>query len=764
MYPLEIPPSHIGPSSYAEHFSEILKTYNCELLVYSRGNGKIYCSAGLLNILEYPPSEVPDTAEKFTALQHPDDIMLIRYLDKGMHPLKPRFVNLRLRKKSGLYIWIEVEISEEYNEINKPSEVIMLVRDITERIIDKPGIPYNEMLNDEISRISRVGGWERDLRTGKVNWTSGMFHVFEVESQPPFEEIFTWILEEYRPLVNKTFKNVVEHKTAYSLEFETYTAKKRKIWVHTKAEPVFDNHGNVIKVRGIFRDIDEERKQAEQLKQYHADLEKTKFLLDEVSKMGKFGLWETGIHSNQSFWSRGMFEIHELPYDMQPSIELLSVFHPVKHNYEEIMSCYNRCLQTGASYEVSVPFTTFKGNHRWMRLTGMAIRDHERNITGVRGLVQDITEEKQKEQDISRYREELEANHFILSEAGSMAHIGGWQLDVATNQVLWSQEVFKIHEMPFGQMPTLDEMLAFYAPKSRVVLKDAIRRTVEYLQPYDLELELLTAKKNKIWIRCIGKPALNEHGLVTELRGVLQNIMEYKHKEQQLEHTNRIIKEQNSRLENFAQIVSHNLRSHASTFSASLEALRMAEDEDDRQPILASMDKIAANLHETLHHLSEVVKIKTNSKEARQKLLFSDVVNAAIETLGPLIKKTGATIHTDFSECPQVDHIPAYLDSIVLNLISNAIKYRSPDRAPEITIAAKMHHTKKLLTVSDNGLGIDLHKHGTKLFGIYKTFHNNPDSKGVGLFITKNQIESLGGSIEVKSKPGIGTVFTITFL
>jgi signal transduction histidine kinase len=96
-----------------------------------------------------------------------------------------------------------------------------------------------------------------------------------------------------------------------------------------------------------------------------------------------------------------------------------------------------------------------------------------------------------------------------------------------------------------------------------------------------------------------------------------------------------------------------------------------------------------------------------------------------------------------------------------LNFISNAVRYSHPDRKPMIKIS--YDEQLKTLTIADNGIGIDLEKNGTKLFGMYKTFNNNPDSKGIGLFITKNQIDAMGGRIETESKLGVGTTFTIYF-
>ena len=107
--------------------------------------------------------------------------------------------------------------------------------------------------------------------------------------------------------------------------------------------------------------------------------------------------------------------------------------------------------------------------------------------------------------------------------------------------------------------------------------------------------------------------------------------------------------------------------------------------------------------------------------------------------------------------------VPAYLDSILLNLISNAVKYRAQQRPATIRLHAHQAAGFVVLTVQDNGLGIDLVKNRAKLFGMYKTFHDNEDARGVGLFLTKNQIEAMLGTIEVESEVGVGSTFKICF-
>ena len=144
-------------------------------------------------------------------------------------------------------------------------------------------------------------------------------------------------------------------------------------------------------------------------------------------------------------------------------------------------------------------------------------------------------------------------------------------------------------------------------------------------------------------------------------------------------------------------------------------------------------------------------------------MTLDKVMHHVEDVLKAEIHESNATLKVNFSKCTEIDFVPAYLESILLNFTSNALKYRNPDVPLVITIESDVEAGKPILKVSDNGLGIDLEKHGGQLFGMYKTFHGNPNARGIGLFMTKNQVESLGGKISVESEPNKGTAFKIQF-
>ena len=130
--------------------------------------------------------------------------------------------------------------------------------------------------------------------------------------------------------------------------------------------------------------------------------------------------------------------------------------------------------------------------------------------------------------------------------------------------------------------------------------------------------------------------------------------------------------------------------------------------------------------------------------------------------LAESLNEAKATVESDFSEVRNLYTIPAYLDSILFNLMSNAVKYRDLTRNLVIKIKTQRADGNVCITMRDNGIGIDLGKSREKLFNLYQRFHDHVEGKGLGLFLVKTQVEALNGKIDVESKVNEGTTFTIT--
>ena len=167
--------------------------------------------------------------------------------------------------------------------------------------------------------------------------------------------------------------------------------------------------------------------------------------------------------------------------------------------------------------------------------------------------------------------------------------------------------------------------------------------------------------------------------------------------------------------------------------------------------------------NDTLNDLIKVLFIRENKFLALNKIDFQTVVSKNLHDLNALINSADINISVDFSEAPSVFFDANYLESILLNLMSNSIKFSSPDRKIEISMKSRKEGEFTILEFSDNGIGMDMDRIKDRIFGLYQRFHDRSDSKGIGLYLIHSQVTALGGKISVKSKVDEGTTFYITF-
>lgn len=357
----------------------------------------------------------------------------------------------------------------------------------------------------------------------------------------------------------------------------------------------------------------------------------------------------------------------------------------------------------------------------------------------------------------------IKKDNFYYKETAQMTATGSWYVDFDKKESYWDFETYRILEYPEDYIPSLKDSANYYTEDFRQLAADCFFKCAMMGTPFNTEIEMVTAKGKEFWARAIGKPVYNDNKDIIGIRGVFQDINDIKSKEIELQKSVDIIAAQNSRLFNFAHIVSHNLRSHTSNLSLLVQLIEDIDDPKEKEELIDEVKTISSNLNTTIEHLNEIVTIQTNNNQERVPVKFKDALTLVVNGISHVISTSNCQILSDFSAVEEIYYIPAYMESILLNLLTNAIKYKHPERDPIVSIKTYIEDEDKYLKISDNGRGIDMELFKDKVFGMYKTFHYNKDAVGIGLFLTKNQVESLDGTISIVSEVNKGTTFTIKF-
>lgn len=481
------------------------------------------------------------------------------------------------------------------------------------------------------------------------------------------------------------------------------------------------------------------------------ELEEQKELYENVVQGISAGIWYwPDVNKQEEWWSDRYYDLlgyksHEIPATLDNFAELI---HP--DDRTAAFDIQKKHFVNESTFYIEYRVKTKHQGYRWFLGTGKVITDENGKAKSMVGSIIDINDRKQAEYEL------IEAEMKLTSMFNNSFQL--ISLFDAEGRMVESNYIAQEY---FGE--TINSLRGQYlwdigsGMMTEGVREQQIAAVNEALQGKSSRLELRYDTPNGVTYQDFSiKPILNVDGkvayLIAELRDITDMVLARKN-----------LEEQKFQLENFAYITSHNLRAPAANISMLIEMLEYLTDEDDRKDLLNQINFSAQKLIDTISILATIVKIRKDVSLPTDPVNLEQMLKTVKNDLSASIKSSGAVIEADFTACPTIKFPIAYMESIFANMLSNSIKYASPQRPPHIIIKSHENGGRAMLEFIDNGIGIDLDKHGHKVFGLYKVFTKHTDAHGVGLYLVKNQVESQGGTISVESVLDVGSRFTITF-
>ncbi|MGR7813544.1 PAS domain S-box protein [Lacinutrix undariae] len=480
----------------------------------------------------------------------------------------------------------------------------------------------------------------------------------------------------------------------------------------------------------------------------------TKFLTT-IQEHLNFGTWIVNLKHGKSIWSDITKRIHEIDGDFNPTIEQVINFYLEGYNRDLIRKLFKDAQTKKEKFDVELELITQKGNKKWVRVIGYGV--FENNMcTQVLGIVQDITIHKKHLKDL------------ILKEK----HISTTMDNAANGMALIDLE---------GKFIAVNKKMCQYFNYTKEELKQLFFKDIAHPDHHEItlisqekllsgeidniQLEKKYLSKDNKTVYCISSISLlrDEDNLPIHFIINVIDITKTKIIEQKRNILLEKTEEQNLRLLNFTHIVSHNLRSHTGNLEMLLDVMQDDVPDFVTTEYYPLLKQSVNNLSETIKNLNEVSTIKSNIDKNILPCKLIEYTKKVINNLNVKIVETNTEITLDIPKNIFVLATPMYLENILLNLISNAIDFKKPNTKPVIKICANKNKKHIKLSIEDNGLGIDLELHKDKIFGLYKTFHDHKETRGLGLFITKSQVDAIDAKIELTSKVNGGTTFTLFF-
>jgi PAS domain S-box-containing protein len=506
--------------------------------------------------------------------------------------------------------------------------------------------------------------------------------------------------------------------------------------------------------------------------------------LRKAYSLAKIGAWEIEEGRDSVYWSEAMFEFYGLVANSTDPLKfdaVLKFIHP--DDLDHFSMVFNRLLNDGIPYKIECRHVLPDLPVRFYEKSAVAIT----SISGKRifmGVTVDITDRKIAEQEKTDRLQRKTISNAVAASISLAADLQDLFLRFTealhNAQIVNGCMLYSDDDEPGVFLPKM------IYPEAYQALQPAIDHVQSELNMSWVSLALNETSyfgdqyPNRIIApvqmpgrgRCYflfdadieGIEKQDALSLFSTLIKSVQEKAELIHAENQLRLLNNELLDTNVQLRQYSYIVSHNLRAPVANILGCINLYNEEDPADSRNEELINGLKISANsVDNILRDLNKILNIKENVFRQFEVIQFQEIFDFVLENLKNEISKIPRILDIDFSEATEIKAFKPYMVSVFQNLISNAFKYRAADRDLKLKIKSSTLSGKLILTISDNGRGIDLEKHGSKLFKLYSRLHTDVPGTGLGLTMVQEQVRVMGGNIQIESKEGEGTTFMLTF-
>ena len=495
------------------------------------------------------------------------------------------------------------------------------------------------------------------------------------------------------------------------------------------------------------------------LKNTNEKLKESNEKYDIVAKATSDTIWDWKIPEDNLTWNKGIKGIYGYSQDQveNNSKWWFDNIHP-EDSLKMSIKLYSFLEQKTEKWQDQYRFKTADNTYKHVLDRGFILKDENGKAIRMIGAIQDITKQKEEENRLKLLETVFtEArDSIIITQATSDDH--------QIPKIVFANPAFSKmsgydHTEIIGKSPTF-----FMGKNSDESDIEKLTQAIENKKECFLEIILYKKDQTEYWVRLSFIPVYNLEHELSHWISIQRDITEEKKLEKEKEILIRELIRNNKDLKQFSYITSHNLRAPLSNLTGLLNLIEDISIEDsDLKEIINGFTISTHLLNETVNDLVKVITIKDSKAIQNEEIQIQDILKNIIHQLNLSIEAIKPQINIDYGNVSKIYTNKAYFESILLNLFTNSLKYRSKNRDLIIDIAVSEINHIISIHFKDNGIGIDLERHKNKIFGLYQRFHDYPDSKGLGLFLVKSQIETMDGTIKVESKVEKGTEFILTF-
>lgn len=497
----------------------------------------------------------------------------------------------------------------------------------------------------------------------------------------------------------------------------------------------------------------------EKIKSNNNEIKESNEKYDIVSKATSDTIWDWKIQEDTITWNKGIETIFGYTQEQvgNNSAWWFDKIHP-EDSIKMSVKLYSFIEQKSEKWQDQYRFRCADNTYKYVLDRGFLLKDKKGRAHRMIGAIQDITKQKKEEENLKLLETVVTQTKDAVVITKSDSNSATFPNIIYVNNAFCAMTGYKSKKVlskPFNPFNTEELDSHEY---EKFIAAIAEKR--------ECQIETLTKKKNKeeYWVRFSMIPIYNSDNELSHWISIQKDVTEERKQEKEKEQLIRELTQNNKDLKQFSYITSHNLRAPLSNL---IGLLNLIEDipinDSELSEIINGFKKSTHLLNETINDLVKIIVIKDKISIQKENVTINEVVEHVFSQLKFQIEQSKPILKLNFDEAETIYTNKAYLESILINLLTNSIKYKSETKKLKISITIKKTNNSTILKFKDNGIGIDLKRNSEHIFGLYQRFHDYPDSKGLGLYLVKSQIESLGGTIAIESEVNKGTEFTLTF-
>ncbi|GAL84503.1 phytochrome-like protein cph1 [Sporocytophaga myxococcoides] len=798
----------------ANFIQKVAETIPNILYIYDiREQKNVYANRTVGDVLGYSPEGLKDLGTNvLTTFLHPDDLPKItRYFNDFVNAKEGEIRKLvyRMKDARGKWSWfISMDTIFARDEKGMPFQILGVTQDITDRVEAEEALKYSEAQLVEAQKIGHVGSFDWNMKTNIVQGTQEFFKIFGLNGNNGtvrLEEIQDLIPEDDARKMFKLVEEAVLDNKMIDVDFRINVGEKTQNLI-SRAKIYKDESGQGARVVGSILDITEIKRTEETLKIKNDELtnaydkldkaqsklrsintelekrvkERTAELEESEEKYRAFvaqsqeGIWRFELHiindidvalsseeQVQKILDYGYVAecnermAHMYGYASSSKLTGRTIKELFDTNDEKIVKIFRRFVDSGYKLENLLTYGSgpneskkyYSSNVLGIVAKGKLVRAWSTQI--------DITAAKVAEREMKASEEQY---RFLAETVPQLF----WASDANGCIEYYNQNWYNYTGLEFDKDQKWSWINAVY-DKDKGPSISKLNECVKSGEMFEIECRLRKHNGNFEWHLARALP-LKGDGEIKKWFGTFTDINERKLIEENLRIKNEELSKINLDLDNFIYTASHDLKAPISNIEGLLLTINDTLDpehckDEEIVQLFEMMDKSILRFKRTIHDLTEITRAQKSAEEDKEYVVFERIFEDVVTSIYDLVNATQATFDLDFS-VPSIKFSRKSMRSIFYNLISNALKYRHPDRKPVVEVKTEQEEDWTVLTVKDNGLGIsDTNKE--KVFSMFKRLHAHEEGSGVGLYIVKRIVTNAGGKIELESKVDEGTTFKV---